>query len=280
MKEYCIQNSKLRVSVSTYGAELMSVQTGGTEFLWQGDPAYWGRRALVMFPIVGSWPNDTYYVDGKEYKMPVNGFAKLSEFNVIEQQDDRILLELCSNDATRSSYPYDFRFTVEYTLNNNRLNVKFNIENKSNCKMPFAVGGHPGFMWPVLPNETATDYSLRFEQEEDINAITANGKTIPFLKESDSSQVKHSMFADGALYLTDLRSRWVELSGPSNSVRIYRDEFPYLILWSQTDEQASYLCIEPALSIGAKETSLNDRKEIIILNQDEQYTCQYSIENR
>ena len=282
MSKYIIENKQLRISVSSYGAELMSIQTAqdSTEFLWQGDPSYWTRRALVMFPIVGSWPDDTYYVDSIEYKMPVNGFAKLSEFRAIEKESDRIVFELCSNDTTRSSYPYDFRLLVEYALEGSRLNVGFSVENTSGVEMPFAVGGHPGFSWPFFAGESSSDYFLRFEKAEEADVLDATGKIIPFLANETNIPVNHSMFENGALYLSELRSDWVELASSENpyTLRIYREQFPYLILWSQANEQASYLCIEPALSIGAKETSLYDRKGIVVLKTGTNYNCQYSIE--
>ena len=40
--EYCIENEKLRVRVSTKGAELQSIRgADGTEYLWQGDERFW-----------------------------------------------------------------------------------------------------------------------------------------------------------------------------------------------------------------------------------------------
>ena len=51
---HTIQNQHLQVSASTAGAELRSIRgCGGTEYLWQGDPAYWGDRAPNIFP---TWP--------------------------------------------------------------------------------------------------------------------------------------------------------------------------------------------------------------------------------
>ena len=283
MQEYQISNEQLRVRISSYGAEPMSIQKAGseTEYLWQGDPAYWGRRALVMFPIVGNWPDDTYIVDGKQYKMPVNGIAKLSEFNVIEQQSGRIVFELCANDTTRSAYPYDFRFLVEYFLEGSRLGVRFNVENKTNGEMPVAVGSHPGFTWPFFPGESPSDYVLQFEAKETANVFNAKGTDVLFLKNQDVLPLSHKMFEGGALYIHGLKSKWVELKSPRDSaVRLHREEFPYLILWSQANEQASYLCVEPAQSIGSKETSLYDRKGMRVLKKGESYSSKFFVEIR
>ena len=44
-----IQNEKVIVSISDKGAELQSVRLkeDNTEYLWQGDSTYWGRRAPI-----------------------------------------------------------------------------------------------------------------------------------------------------------------------------------------------------------------------------------------
>ena len=43
---YTIQNEFLTVRVEDLGAQLSSIQApDGTEYLWQGDPDIWARRA-------------------------------------------------------------------------------------------------------------------------------------------------------------------------------------------------------------------------------------------
>ena len=52
---HTLKNEQLTVTASSFGAELQSV-TGadGVEYLWNGDPAYWGGRSPHLFPFVGS----------------------------------------------------------------------------------------------------------------------------------------------------------------------------------------------------------------------------------
>lgn len=68
------------ISVSKKGAELQSIVANGREFLWQGNPAFWGRRAPILFPIVGRLADDTLRINGHEYTMKQHGFARDSEF--------------------------------------------------------------------------------------------------------------------------------------------------------------------------------------------------------
>ncbi len=40
-----LKNEQLQIAISEHGAELQSIQDAdGNEYLWQGDPKYWGRR--------------------------------------------------------------------------------------------------------------------------------------------------------------------------------------------------------------------------------------------
>jgi len=59
---YFIENEFLKIEVCSIGAELFSIydKKKNVEYLWQGDPVYWKRRAPVLFPIVGNLKEDIY----------------------------------------------------------------------------------------------------------------------------------------------------------------------------------------------------------------------------
>ena len=78
-----LSNAVLTVEVSGHGAELQSIRKNDVEYLWQGDPAYWGRRSPVLFPIVGSVWEKKYRVDGKEYELGQHGFARDMDFELV-----------------------------------------------------------------------------------------------------------------------------------------------------------------------------------------------------
>ena len=40
-----ISNSQLTLQTSSHGAELCSIVSGGKEYLWQADPAFWKRHS-------------------------------------------------------------------------------------------------------------------------------------------------------------------------------------------------------------------------------------------
>ena len=80
MALFQISNDKITIQVDSMGAELKSLKrvADGREYMWHGDPAYWGRTSPVLFPIVGALKNGCYKIDGREYTMGQHGFAHVS----------------------------------------------------------------------------------------------------------------------------------------------------------------------------------------------------------
>ena len=66
--EYQISNDRLSVRVSSKGAQLMSLYSNSRrkEYLWQGDPVYWGDRAPLLFPACSRIAGDRITVKGHE----------------------------------------------------------------------------------------------------------------------------------------------------------------------------------------------------------------------
>lgn len=81
-----LDNGVLRVRVARAGAELASIVRNdtGIEYLWSGDPAFWPRRAPVLFPIVGRLRGDAFSHGGTRYRLPQHGFARDRRFEIAE----------------------------------------------------------------------------------------------------------------------------------------------------------------------------------------------------
>lgn len=43
-----------QATIAVDGAEPVSWQVAGREYLWHGDPAHWNRHAPWLFPVVGA----------------------------------------------------------------------------------------------------------------------------------------------------------------------------------------------------------------------------------
>ena len=62
MAIYGLKNETVEIQIQSKGAELKSLKrrSDGTEYLWNADPAFWGRTSPVLFPFVGGVKNKEY----------------------------------------------------------------------------------------------------------------------------------------------------------------------------------------------------------------------------
>ena len=123
-----IKNDKLTLTISEHGAELLSIKdNGGEEYLWQGDPAYWGRRSPILFPIVGTVWGNTYRVNGREYQLSRHGFARDKDFTLLAKGDSQVVYGLHDNAETMKGYPFHFNLAVSYKLTGNKIPVGWHV---------------------------------------------------------------------------------------------------------------------------------------------------------
>ena len=158
-----IENDLLRVTVNSFGAELQSIcrKDTDTEYLWQGDPAFWSDRAPNLFPICGRLVEGKYIYDGVTYEMDIHGFAKDLEWKVIHQTPDTLTLQLKTTPKTLATYPWVFSLEMVYALTDNTLSVATILHNLDEKPLLFAMGGHPGFNVPLTPGEAFSDYFIQ-----------------------------------------------------------------------------------------------------------------------
>src|SRR5687768_6187290 len=145
-KMHLLKNSLLQVKVKEQGAELCSLYSSALEheFLWQADPNHWSRHAPVLFPIVGRLKDDRYLFSGRSYTLPQHGFARDQNFTLEEKSDKKIRMFLEHNAGTLEHFPFMFRLSITYLLENDTLHISWQVENKDRQTMHFSIGAHPG----------------------------------------------------------------------------------------------------------------------------------------
>lgn len=258
MMQYSIQNPSLRVEVSSLGAELRSILgADGTQYLWQGDGAYWPDRAPNLFPYVARLTDGAYYLDGRLYHMDIHGFAMRSEFSLVERTDTSLTMELSATEETMALYPRAFAFRVSYALEGESLSVTYQVDNRDQRVMYFGLGGHPGFHVPLGEGERFEDYRLRFDPPCRPRRIGftpdcfLDGTDQPFpLAEDRFLPLEHGLFDDDAIVLKGAGHRvTLEAAGGDRAVRVEFPGMDYLGLWHCPRASAPYLCIEPWCSL-------------------------------
>lgn len=252
---YIIENDKLKVKVSSMGAELQSVRRveDDTEYLWQGDPTYWAGRATNLFPICGRLFEGKYTYQGKTFEMMIHGFAKLQEFSVIRQDTAAITLQLKENEATLGMYPFRFSLEISYVLSGEELTVTLIVHNLDDKTMFFAVGGHPGFNLPLEADKTFEDYYIEFDEPCEAKQLCFSDtcfyldKDAPFpLEDGRILRLHHGLFDHDAIFLQDMASGvTLRCADGKRSVHLSYPDMPYLGLWHMPRTEAPYMCIEP-----------------------------------
>ena len=141
-KEFTIENEYLKVTVTTWGAQIKSVirKCDGVEHIWQADPAVWGFHTPIMFPHCGKLVDGKLEAKGQIFEDAQHGFARLMEHDFVEQTDDVIVLELCANEETMAKFPYEFRLVSTFALEGDTLHHTLTVENLDEEKMPFGIG--------------------------------------------------------------------------------------------------------------------------------------------
>src|SRR5687768_6508972 len=157
-----ITNHDLTAVINPLGAELTSLKYNKREYIWEGNPEYWGKHSPILFPIVGTLKNNTYTYNGNEYNLTRHGFARDHEFTVKHLGSDTVTFLLSANEDTSMVYPFDFELGLTYTIRDSMLHFDYTVTNKGNERMPFSLGAHPAFALPGDFNE----YSLIFEKDE------------------------------------------------------------------------------------------------------------------
>ena len=90
MQTHQIKNHMMSLTVAEHGAEITSIQLEGIERMWDADPAFWGRTAPVLFPIVGALKDNSYRYEGQTYLMGQHGFARDMDFTLTDQTEDKL----------------------------------------------------------------------------------------------------------------------------------------------------------------------------------------------
>ncbi len=248
-----LHNDVLQVVVAAKGAELQSIQHRQTklEYLWSGDPAFWGKKSPVLFPIVGGLKNNSYQHQGKTYTMGRHGFARDKVFTLTAQTEQSATFTLVHDIETLKVFPFEFAFHIRYSIHQNTLTCTYIVENTGAETMWFSVGAHPAFKLPLVDGTSFEDYFLQFNQIEHcgIFPLSAEGliekNAIPYLAATNTLPLQKALFYKDALVFKSLASTSIAIQSnrTPHGLRVDYPGFPFMGIWAAKD--ADFVCIEP-----------------------------------
>ena len=250
-----LKNKFLTVEVNEHGAELQSIRKGEVEYLWQGDPVYWGRRSPVLFPIVGSVWEKRYRIAGKEYEMGQHGFARDMDFTLVSQSEGEVRYRLESTEETLAKYPYPFVLEIAYKLHDNKLDVIWDVTNPSSEPIYFQIGAHPAFNYPDYSAEASERGFLSFGKNEGLECIRIKEKgcvdvdvkypleipsdgLLPIASDTfdaiDTIMLQDSQIDQVGMFRAD-GTPWLKMTFDA----------PVVGIWSPPGKVAPFICLEP-----------------------------------
>lgn len=281
---HTLHNDFLELGVSNLGAEwqhIVDKQTG-QELLWQGDAAVWGRRAPVLFPIVGKVFTNQLSIDGKSYPMGQHGFARDKVFELKNATADELEFSIQEDAQSLEIFPFDFELSIGYRLRERTIDTIYSVRNTGTVVLPFSIGAHPGFL---LPTGRLEDYYIEWEQEEPLFRHLLqdglfDGQTEKLSTEKNRLYLSAELLAKDALVFKNLRSSYliVKQKDSSFAIKVTLKGFPYLGIWTKPGQEA-FLCIEPWCGLADKtegHSAIFHKEGIIALKPDETFEQQFT----
>jgi galactose mutarotase-like enzyme len=211
--------------------------------MWAGNP--------LLFPMVSfnhlPGREHHYSWQGKEFALPQHGFARRSQWRVVDQSESVLTMELADGDTTRAVYPFAFRHRVSYRLRDGRLHFEQVVENCGDVPMPFSTGIHPYFRVPFTAAGARNDCYVELPECE---RLTTDAGYLNFSAAPQASQnwsVAHDVA--GTLFLGGFKKRELALIDPRSELEVILnwDDAPqhrWCALWSRSVD-APFYCLEP-----------------------------------
>jgi galactose mutarotase-like enzyme len=108
-----LSNSELTATINSFGAELISLKNNNNrEYIWEGNPDYWGKHSPILFPIVGSLKDNSYRFNNSIFNLPRHGFAREMDFDIVKKTNDKVVLSLKQSATTLEKYPFKFELRI------------------------------------------------------------------------------------------------------------------------------------------------------------------------
>lgn len=249
-----ISNNQLAVAISPIGAEVQSIKDVNTqcEYLWHGDAQWWSGHSPILFPIVGGLWNGTCRVDGQELHISKHGFVRRAPWRVVSVEADKAVFEFVSTVGTFAIFPYAFRLTATYSLDDRKLRAEFCVENLGGSPFCFQLGGHPAIALPNWDDAQPLDGYLRLEGNP-THVLRAGEQgclepdTFPVPLNADGLvPLTVDTFSHEALIFDNHQVSAATVLTPSGQpVARVESTAPVWLFWSPQGIHTPFVCLEP-----------------------------------
>lgn len=278
-----ITNNYITAKIKHSGAELFSLKTNESnkEYIWEGNPEFWGKHSPVLFPIVGTLKNNSFQINNTTYHLSRHGFARDMVFELIDKKQNSVTFLIKSSIDTLKVYPFEFELQIRYSLEEKKLNIEYIVINKNQSDMPFSIGAHPA----IVLSDNFENYAIEFEKEEPLiynllenDLISDKTKTLE--KQNNCVKLNYQLFENDALIFKTLTSRKLSILNNSKPIiKVHYDGFPHLGIWTKKD--APFICIEPWYGYSDSNDATGnifEKEGIQILKENKTFNSKFTLE--
>ena len=242
MKPFTISGScgTKAVILPKKGATVVSLQKNGREFLYCNEENLASSERPrcgipFLFPIFGRLKEGKYTWEGGEYAMEIHGFGHTRPWQVDARTEDSLTLVLEADADTLAQYPFRFRVTLTFRIEDSALTVCQRYENRDTRPMPYNYGFHPYFL-------TEKPEDIRVETYADTFLDFAVGPR-PFGHGSVTVTVPEGAPETGAVFLGVHGPTALHGKDGSSLTMEFDESFCTHVLWTQAGK--AFLCVEP-----------------------------------
>ncbi len=207
----------------------------------------------LLFPFAGrshAGGREGFWRNPQGAILPISqhGFARSSQFALIEKTDEGFAAELVQDGVLQQSYPYKHRFSVDYRFEAKRLKVRLQLENLSTEAIPWAPGHHFYFGLPFVAGGSRSDWKLEHLAKRAYRHMEDGEGS---LSEEEATQPLD--FGDPAIsnrILAELQTSKVCLVSEKHNFKIEvltkveREDLLAVVVWTENQESPFY-CVEP-----------------------------------
>lgn len=290
--EYQIGCENSLAKVNSLGGELVFYSKNGLDYIWLGSSESWGGHSPVLFPTVGSLKNWEAEINGKVYPVKKHGFARKSEFELLELKSDRVAFSLKATEETKVGYPFDFELIITHTVFESGFKTEFKVINKDTQDILFGIGGHPGFICPLYDNTEFSDYYIEFNETEngpfyytnpsDFEGVIHREDRINSLKDVKKFALDYSLFDKDVIILEKLNSKSIKLLNTKNNkgIKLKMQGFHSLGIWTSPLNKARFICLEPwtvTPDFSDHNSKFEDKPNITKLSPNKEFSVSYEM---
>jgi len=211
--------------------ELINYIKNNEELIHQKNEPGWRSSDTEMFPIIGPTIKNNYEISTPKGKcfQEQHGLSReleyiktketqnSTEFTKIYKKNTQIKNSKYPTNSTQEfvSWPYNFKITKTFELNNKSLIIKFNIETEK--EMPYMFGYHPAFK---LSGNNSEYLQTKNKNITILNILDKGHNAYPILNCKEINLIKQN----------------------KQNIKIQTQGFNNIMMWTMV---SNMLCIEP-----------------------------------